>query len=61
MKRITGDEDAEYSYPLHLQGACSTLPAEEPDDTISQLHAVIKEITGKDVEPPARARIGFLP
>lgn len=58
---ITNDEDAEYSYPLHLQGACSTLPAAEVNDTIAKLHAVIKEITGKDVEVPVKARIGFLP
>lgn len=59
MKPITLDD--EYGYVLHMQGSASTLPKEQEDDTIARLHAVIKEITGKDVDQPARPRMGFLP
>jgi len=51
----------EYSYPLHMSGAASPLPPEQADDTIERLHAVIKEITGKAVEPIVKPRMGFLP
>lgn len=51
----------EYSYPLHATGAASTLPPEPEDDTIARLHAAVKEVTGRDVEPPAKPRMGFLP
>lgn len=54
-------EQDEFSYPLHMSGAASPLPAEQQDDTIARLHAVIKEITGKDVEKPIKPRMGFLP
>jgi hypothetical protein len=30
------------------------------DDVIARLHAVVKEVTGKDVEPPQKPRMGFL-
>lgn len=53
--------DDEYSYPVHTTGTASTLPAEQEDDVVARLHAVVKEITGKDVEVPPKARIGFLP
>lgn len=53
--------DDEYSYPLHSTGSASTLPPEQEDDTIARLHAVVKEVTGREVEQPARPRIGFLP
>jgi hypothetical protein len=53
--------DDEYSYPLHTTGTASTLPAEYEDDTIKRLHAVVKEITGKDVAVPEKRRMGFLP
>lgn len=59
MKVIVMDD--EYSYPLHLTGFASTLPAEEEDDTISRLHDVVREITGRPVETPAKPRMGFLP
>jgi hypothetical protein len=59
MKTITLDD--EYSYPLHTSGSISTLPAEAQDDTIERLHAVVKEITGKDVEQVQKPRMGFLP
>ena len=59
MKPITLDD--EYSYVLHMQGSCSTLPKEHEDDTIDRLHAVIKEITGEAVEKPSKPRMGFLP
>lgn len=59
MQPITSDD--EYSYVLHMQGLCSTLPKDHEDDTIARLHAVIKEITGKDVEQPVKPRMGFLP
>lgn len=53
--------DDEWNYPLHLTGHISTLPPEPEDDLVRQLHDVVREITGKPVDVPQRARIGFLP
>ena len=53
--------DSEYSYPLHTTGSVSTLPQEDENEAIRLLHAAVKEVTGKDVEPPPKMRIGFLP
>ena len=50
----------EYSYPLHMLGTATPLHEEPKDDTISRLHAVVLEITGKPVETPPPRRIGFL-
>ena len=50
----------EYSYPLHSQGSVSTLPGTDEDEVVKQLHQVVKEITGKDVEQLPKRRIGFL-
>jgi hypothetical protein len=58
-KPITLDD--EYSYPIHTTGAASTLPYEEPRDLVAELHEVVKEITGQDVQRQPKARIGFLP
>jgi hypothetical protein len=59
---VIGDTlDDEYSYVLHQMGTASTLGAEPEDETIKALHAVVAEVTGKPVEPPAKPRIGFLP
>lgn len=56
---IRADEES-YSYPLHLSGSVSTLPAEEdPDEIIKRLHAVVREVTGKDVEQTEKPRMGF--
>lgn len=62
MKRaqpITMDD--EYSYPLHTTGTASTLGPEPEDEVIAQLHAVVKEVTGREVDKPVKPRIGFLP
>ena len=59
MKPITSDD--EYSYPLHSSGSCSTLPGTDENEVIKQLHEVIKEVTGKEVVPKAKPRMGFLP
>lgn len=53
--------DDEYSYPLHTSGSVSTLPVEDEDEAITQLHQAVFEVTGKRVEPPAKPRMGFLP
>lgn len=53
--------DDEYAYPLHMTGCATTLPEEPQDDVIAQLHAVVKEVTGRDVEQPPKPRMGFLP
>ena len=53
--------DSEYSYPLHMTGMMSTLPIEHERDYGAELREVVKEITGKDVPVPEKARIGFLP
>jgi hypothetical protein len=55
---ITSDD--EYSYPLHMGGAVSTLPYDPPRDFGAELRAVVKEVTGKDVPEPEKPRIGFL-
>lgn len=49
----------EYSYTLHMSGSASTLPVDDTEDTVALLHAVIKEVTGKEVEKPAKAPMGF--
>lgn len=60
MTPITLDE--EHSYPLHQTGGIGTLTVIEPvDDVVAKLHAVVKEVTGKAVEPPVKPRMGFLP
>lgn len=59
MKPITLDD--EYSYPLHSSGHVSTLPSEQEDDAITQLHQAVFDVTGKRVDPPAKPRMGFLP
>lgn len=59
MKTITLDD--EYSYPLHMIGSISTLPAEEENQAVLDLRDVVEEVTGKPVEVPAKPRIGFLP
>jgi hypothetical protein len=53
--------DDEYSYPLHTSGSVSTLPVEDEDEAITQLHQAVFEVTGKRVEQPAKPRMGFLP
>jgi hypothetical protein len=53
--------DDEYSYPLHMQGSVSTLPAPREDDVIERLHQAVKDVTGKEVEIPPKPRMGFLP
>lgn len=50
----------EYSYPLHSNGAASALPGNDENEVIRQLHQAVKDVTGKDVEQPAKKRIGFL-
>lgn len=60
MTPITLDE--EYSYPLHLTGGIGTLTVTEVhSDVVAQLHAIVKEVTGKEVEQPVKPRMGFLP
>lgn len=60
MKLITLDD--EYSYPLHTSGSISTLPVVEGEnEAVQLLHAAVKEVTGKDVKPVERPRMGFLP
>lgn len=58
-KPITLDD--EYSYPLHASGSASTLPPANENDVVARLHAVVKEITGKEVPQQEKPRIGFLP
>jgi hypothetical protein len=53
--------DDEYSYPLHTSGSVSTLPVEDENEAITQLHQAIFEVTGKRVEQSAKPRMGFLP
>lgn len=59
MKIITSDD--EYSYPLHMQGAASTLSDEGEDEVIKWLHRAVKDVTGVEVKKPEKPRIGFLP
>lgn len=60
MIQATPTLQDEYSYTLHMTGYSSTLPAEEEDDIVARLHAVVKEVTGKAVEQPVKARMGFV-
>lgn len=50
-----------YSYPLHLTGYASPLGAVPDVDVVQRLHDVVREVTGKAVEQPAKPRMGFLP
>jgi hypothetical protein len=59
MKPIVLDD--EFSYPLHSTGSISLMPVDAIDDPVAKLHAIVKEVTGKDVEVAPRPRIGFLP
>ena len=59
MKPVTSYDD--WSYPLHTNGAASTLPADPERDIGAELRAVLKEVTGEDVPAPQKQRIGFLP
>ncbi len=61
MQRRPITLDDEYSYPLHVTGTASTLPPEAESEAIALLHAAVKEVTGRDVEPPQKPRMGFLP
>lgn len=61
MQRRPITLDDEYSYPLHMSGSASTLPADSPDEVIARLHEVVREVTGQEVEQPAKPRMGFLP
>jgi hypothetical protein len=54
-------DDYAESYPVHSTGTASTLPAEQEDEVVRLLREVVKEVTGRDVEQPAKPRIGFLP
>lgn len=59
---IGDDVQDEYSYPLHMSGQVSTLPADDDaEDIIRRLHQAVEDVTGKPVEQPAKRRIGFLP
>lgn len=62
MRRVpTGDDFDEWSYPLHMMGYASTLPAEEDaHDPVVDLHNVVEEITGRAVAKPEPRRIGFI-
>lgn len=48
------------SCPMSGTGYASTLPVDGPDEVIARLHEAVKDVTGKDVERPAPAKIGFL-
>lgn len=50
----------EYSYSLHMSGCATTLPAEDEDEVIAALHAIVREVTGQPVEKPQPRRIGFV-
>lgn len=61
MEKVVATVDEEFTpYPLHLTGYASTLPADEANDVVARLHAVVREVTGKEVETPPKARMGFL-
>ncbi|MBT2322539.1 hypothetical protein J7E62_09295 [Variovorax paradoxus] len=57
--------DDDYWEPSIL-GVCgsahSVSDTREPlDDVVAKLHEVVKEVTGRAVEPPKKQRMGFLP
>ena len=61
MRVSTPSADEDYGQALWMQGSASTLPVNTEESVIDQLHAVVKEVTGRDVEQPQKPRIGFLP
>lgn len=58
---VGDDVDESQSYPMHGTGSASTLPAEAENEAVRLLRETVKEVTGRDVEAPSKARIGFLP
>ena len=49
-----------YEAPSGGMGMATTLPIEAERDYAAELRAVVEEVTGKTVEPPAKPRMGFL-
>lgn len=49
-----------YEAPQGGSGMATTLPTDEQRDYGQELRDVVREVTGKEVEPPAPRRIGFL-
>ena len=49
-----------YDAPTGGMGMATTLPVEAERDYGAELRAVVEEVTGKPVQPPAPRRIGFL-
>lgn len=48
------------SAPSYGQGMATTLPADQSDDPVRELHKVVEEVTGKPVAVAAKPRMGFL-
>lgn len=61
MIEVPGMFDDEASYPVHTVGSASVIHDTPVPDAVQRLHQVVREITGKDVAPPAKPRMGFLP
>lgn len=58
---LRGREIEEDSYPLHMTGCATTLPAEEERDVVAELYEIVAEVTGKPTqEKGQKRRIGFL-
>ena len=51
----------ESAFSLYMSGSASASSPDEVDDIAAQLRAIVKEVTGKDVEQPEKPRMGFLP
>ena len=58
---MTKAEDGlEWHYPLHMLGQASTVGYEDEFDAVKALYEVVAEITGKDMKPAEKPRMGFL-
>ena len=49
-----------YETPTGGIGVATTLPVEHERDYVAELRAVVEEVTGKPIAPPAKQRIGFV-
>lgn len=61
MHVITG-EDYDVGAILAIGQAHSVSADPDPtDEAVRLLHEAVKTVTGRDVEPPVKPRMGFLP
>ncbi|VTU34193.1 hypothetical protein [Variovorax sp. RA8] len=61
LAHVVGEEAYYEPSILGVCGSAHSVSSDpEPEDVVSKLHQVVKEITGKAVETPHKPRMGFL-